>query len=256
MLSEETDATLAKDADLDGDGYVNFREQCMHPLLANYWSSMTRTSPKRTPFDTFEIPRTSLRGIGVRYPKRPSNRGDGLYMPNYLNKANFDGAKAVTSFNLGDPCPPPAGVVWGSPMGTDAGESAKQNFVSVLTDGTVVWSTLAAAERWTKPDKTDSDTDGMPDGWEGEHGLNPLLNDNVSGVLGDPDVWLPRDVALVAGARAVGILDDDVSVAAAHRALVERSEPWAPWRSYAVVHLWRAATQHAATTSSATRKDQ
>ncbi len=78
----------------------------------------------------------------------------------------------------------------------------------------------------------------------------------VMRVLGDPDVWLPRDVALVAGARAVGILDGDVSVAAAHRALVERSEQWAPWRSYAVVHLWRAATQHAATTSSATRKDQ
>lgn len=77
----------------------------------------------------------------------------------------------------------------------------------------------------------------------------------VMRVLGDPDVWLPRDVALVAGARAVGFLDGGVSVAAAHRALVERSEQWAPWRSYAVVHLWRAATQHAATTSSATRKD-
>ena len=40
------------DADFDSDGLVNFREQCMHPLLANYYSSMTRTDPP-TPFDTF-----------------------------------------------------------------------------------------------------------------------------------------------------------------------------------------------------------
>ncbi len=187
IVSEEDHETLAKDADLDGDGYVNFREQCMHPLLGNYWSSMTRTSPKRTPFDTFAIPRTVIRGIGVRYPQRGADRMDGLYMPNYLNKANFDGAMAVTSFNLSDPIPPPAGVIWGSPIGTDAGPSAKQNFVTVLSDGTVVWSVLPAADRWTKPNDADSDDDGMPDGWEGEHGLNPWGNDNVSGVLGDPD---------------------------------------------------------------------
>ena len=187
IVSEEDDATLAKDADLDSDGYANFREQCMHPLLGNYWATMTRTTPKKTPYDTFEIPRTVIRGIGVRYPKRGLDRMDGLYMPNYLNKANFDGAKALTRFNLSEPCPTPETVVWGSPMGSDAGESAKQHFVSVLADGTVVWAEVAAAERWTKPDDADSDDDGMPDGWEGEHGLNPWGNDNVSGVLGDPD---------------------------------------------------------------------
>ncbi|WP_454050379.1 DNA-3-methyladenine glycosylase 2 family protein [Cellulomonas sp. Marseille-Q8402] len=61
-------------------------------------------------------------------------------------------------------------------------------------------------------------------------------------VLGDPDAWLTGDVALVAGARAVGILDGDVPVAAAHRALAGRAAGWAPWRSYAAVHLWQAAS--------------
>lgn len=59
-------------------------------------------------------------------------------------------------------------------------------------------------------------------------------------VLGDPDAWLSGDVALVAGARAVGALDDDVPRAAAHRVLADRATFWAPWRSYAAMHLWRA----------------
>ena len=61
-------------------------------------------------------------------------------------------------------------------------------------------------------------------------------------VLGDPDAWLPGDVALVAGARAVGLLETGGASAAAHRALAGRASVWAPWRSYAVVHLWRAAS--------------
>ncbi|RMB61177.1 DNA-3-methyladenine glycosylase 2 family protein [Tessaracoccus antarcticus] len=67
-------------------------------------------------------------------------------------------------------------------------------------------------------------------------------------VLGDPDTWLPGDVALVAGARAAGILEVGVVKAAAHRALTERAAAWAPWRSHAVMHLWRAGTAPAHTT--------
>lgn len=61
-------------------------------------------------------------------------------------------------------------------------------------------------------------------------------------VLGDPDAWLPGDVALVAGARAVGLLGTEKTTSAAHHALAGRASGWAPWRSYAVVHLWRAAS--------------
>lgn len=60
-------------------------------------------------------------------------------------------------------------------------------------------------------------------------------------VLGDPDAWLPGDVALVAGAKVISILEPDVAKAAAHRALVQRATDWSPWRSYAAMHLWHAA---------------
>ncbi|WP_158376139.1 AlkA N-terminal domain-containing protein [Cellulosimicrobium cellulans] len=60
-------------------------------------------------------------------------------------------------------------------------------------------------------------------------------------VLGDPDAWLAGDVALVAGATAAGALDPGLPRAAAHRALEARAAAWSPWRSYAAMHLWRAA---------------
>jgi AraC family transcriptional regulator, regulatory protein of adaptative response / DNA-3-methyladenine glycosylase II len=54
-------------------------------------------------------------------------------------------------------------------------------------------------------------------------------------VLGDPDELLPDDLAVRRGARALGIASDpgDLSRHAGH---------WAPWRSYAALHLWRAGT--------------
>jgi AraC family transcriptional regulator of adaptative response / DNA-3-methyladenine glycosylase II len=61
-------------------------------------------------------------------------------------------------------------------------------------------------------------------------------------VLGDPDAWLSGDVALVAGARAVGVLGGEPSAPAAHRVLADRAGAWAPWRSYAAMHLWQAAS--------------
>ncbi|MDK1358994.1 Ada metal-binding domain-containing protein [Arthrobacter sp. zg-Y1219] len=64
-------------------------------------------------------------------------------------------------------------------------------------------------------------------------------------VLGDPDAWLVGDVALIAGAKATGLLDAGGSKAAAHRALAARAADWAPWRSYAAMHLWQAAAGRA-----------
>jgi len=48
-------------------------------------------------------------------------------------------------------------------------------------------------------------------------------------VLGDPDELLPGDLAVRRGATAVGIHD-----------LLDHATRWAPWRSYAALHLWRA----------------
>ena len=63
-------------------------------------------------------------------------------------------------------------------------------------------------------------------------------------VLRDPDAWLDGDVALLAGAAAAGVdhgLPADAPRAARSRALAAHAERWAPWRSYAAMHLWRAA---------------
>ena len=50
-------------------------------------------------------------------------------------------------------------------------------------------------------------------------------------VLGDPDELLPDDLAVRRGARALGIDD-----------LPRHATRWAPWRSYAALHLWGAAS--------------
>ncbi|MFT2816317.1 DNA-3-methyladenine glycosylase 2 family protein [Leifsonia sp. A12D58] len=70
-------------------------------------------------------------------------------------------------------------------------------------------------------------------------------------VLGDPDAWLHGDVALVAGAIAVGTLEPNLSKTGAHRTLAEKAAAWAPWRSYAALHLWQAAASGVTTTASA-----
>jgi AraC family transcriptional regulator of adaptative response / DNA-3-methyladenine glycosylase II len=54
-------------------------------------------------------------------------------------------------------------------------------------------------------------------------------------VLGSPDVLLTGDLALRQGAARLGLPSDA-------RELAERGARWAPWRSYAGMHLWRRAS--------------
>jgi AraC family transcriptional regulator of adaptative response / DNA-3-methyladenine glycosylase II len=54
--------------------------------------------------------------------------------------------------------------------------------------------------------------------------------------LGDPDAFLPTDLGVVLAARALGLGEG--------RALRERARQWAPYRAYAVQHLW-AVGDHA-----------
>ena len=66
-------------------------------------------------------------------------------------------------------------------------------------------------------------------------GIGPWTADYVRmRVLGDPDVLLPGDVALRAGAAASGLPGEA-------RELTAWAERTAPWRSYLSAHLWRAA---------------
>ena len=51
--------------------------------------------------------------------------------------------------------------------------------------------------------------------------------------LGNPDILLAGDLVVRRSAAALGLPADDPGLA-------RRGEGWAPWRSYATVHLWRA----------------
>ncbi|MFG2057653.1 DNA-3-methyladenine glycosylase 2 family protein [Micromonospora sp. NPDC048930] len=52
--------------------------------------------------------------------------------------------------------------------------------------------------------------------------------------LGDPDALLPTDLGVRRGAAALGLPDDP-------KTLNTYADRWRPWRSYAVIRLWRAA---------------
>ncbi|MFD1323489.1 DNA-3-methyladenine glycosylase family protein, partial [Micromonospora sonneratiae] len=53
--------------------------------------------------------------------------------------------------------------------------------------------------------------------------------------LGDPDAFLPTDLAVRAGAAALG-LPDTPTLLSGH------AENWRPWRSYAVIRLWSVSS--------------
>lgn len=61
--------------------------------------------------------------------------------------------------------------------------------------------------------------------------------------LPDRDAWLPGDVALIAGAKNLDILPQDLPTRAAHRELEAVSERWRPWRAYAAMRLWANAAR-------------
>jgi AraC family transcriptional regulator of adaptative response / DNA-3-methyladenine glycosylase II len=68
-------------------------------------------------------------------------------------------------------------------------------------------------------------------------GIGPWTADYILlRALGDPDVFLPTDVGVRHGLRALGA--DPTSAEALSRT-------WRPWRSYALMHLWACATSAA-----------
>jgi len=72
-------------------------------------------------------------------------------------------------------------------------------------------------------------------------GVGPWTAQYVSlRVLGDPDVLMTGDLVLRQGAAALGLPGDLA-------ALADRARGWSPFRSYAGMHLWRAAAFPAST---------
>jgi AraC family transcriptional regulator of adaptative response / DNA-3-methyladenine glycosylase II len=61
-------------------------------------------------------------------------------------------------------------------------------------------------------------------------GIGPWTADYVAmRALGDPDVFLPTDLAVKRVLAGLGITPE---------ATASTSETWRPWRSYALMHLW------------------
>ncbi len=72
-------------------------------------------------------------------------------------------------------------------------------------------------------------------------GVGPWTADYVAlRALGDPDVFLPTDLGVRKGAAALGIPDRPAD-------LSDRAQAWRPWRSYAVIRLWRHAAARIST---------
>jgi AraC family transcriptional regulator of adaptative response / DNA-3-methyladenine glycosylase II len=69
-------------------------------------------------------------------------------------------------------------------------------------------------------------------------GIGPWTADYIAmRALGDPDVFLATDVGARSGLRGLGVDESEVD---------RMVEDWRPWRSYALMHVWNAATDAAA----------
>ena len=65
-------------------------------------------------------------------------------------------------------------------------------------------------------------------------GIGPWTADYLAmRVLGNPDILLTSDLVVRQAAAHLGLATDE-------RGLAARGAAWAPWRSYATLHLWRA----------------
>ena len=63
-------------------------------------------------------------------------------------------------------------------------------------------------------------------------GIGPWTAEYVAmRALRDPDAFMPSDLGIIKAAQALGLPEGPKALAAA-------SEPWRPWRSYAMAHLW------------------
>lgn len=155
--------TYHYNTDADRDGLTNFREQCLHPLLAHAWGNPLATWPfgKGKFKDAAGEGSFYVEQIGTRYGSNGKQVSGRILegMPGYLQQAQFNkiGDKAFYYKNSYDGSGTPSPELAGLP-------------------GTVRWP--GPKSYWTSPRPVigaeDYDGDGLPDGWEVEHGLNPL----------------------------------------------------------------------------------
>ena len=202
------------DSDPDKDGLSNHREQCMHPLLSYGW--VPGPPWPTVPFDygPCALAQKEVTSAGRRF-KEPGRGGCLHGTVGYLQQAQYS--------------------KWGDSARYFVVDYSKTNWLATISNsvkvgaspanpklqsfpGSITWP--AAASYWTEPRPQinvrgwDTDGDLLPDGWEADHGLNPLtgmsafdlgaeededdglvgvglvssaVTLNPSGTLGDPD---------------------------------------------------------------------
>ena len=197
-------------SDPDKDGLTNFREQCLHPLLTYGWGNPLAIWPFMSSKCVLEQKEVTSAGLRFRQP----SRGGCLHgTPGYLQQAKYSQwGDSVRYFTVDYTKADWTGSV---KVASSPGSPDLQSL-----PGRIAWP--SAASYWTEPrpnlvvryDGWDTDKDGLIDGWEVEHGLNPktgmaafdLAEDededdsgtllgivdlpveiNPSGALGDPD---------------------------------------------------------------------
>ncbi len=81
--------------------------------------------------------------------------------------------------------------------------------IDIDSDGDCLVDSLETLYLFTDPGNPDSDDDGLPDGWECWHGLNPLSEEGDEGACGDPDHdGIPNTEELVFGTHPL-LTDSD-----------------------------------------------
>ena len=157
-------------SDPDADGLVNHREQCLHPLLSFGWVSGPPYPPMPFAYAGCPIGQKEVTCAGLRY-REPARGGCLMGTPGYLQQAQYAKWGDVARYFK---------VTYkaGWTTGDVKVAASPANLLLQALPGTIHWP--AAASYWTDPRPQvnlrawDTDGDYLPDGWEVEHGLNPL----------------------------------------------------------------------------------
>jgi hypothetical protein len=176
IVAETEDSDTHWSVDADKDGLVTFREQCLHPLLSYGWervsyvtNGLNKQGLPSWPYDKLtykqvygdDAPKANT--IGWRYSSTRILNGT----PGYLMAARYSKAGDSQRYykldkdgnaTLAELVPGTPGVegtfFWAEPKS--------------------YWTCPKKDSRETYPGPADCDGDGLADGWEVEHGLNPL----------------------------------------------------------------------------------
>jgi AraC family transcriptional regulator of adaptative response / DNA-3-methyladenine glycosylase II len=146
------------------------------------------------------------------------------------------GARTVTARlvqALGEPLPEPVGELTHVFPTADALAAVDPaSFPMPRSRGRALARLAAAIDSGEVDLDTGADRDRARAGLLAVEGIGPWTADYVAmRALGDPDVFLAGDLGARHALGALG-LPADVRAAAAH------ASRWAPWRSYATLHLW------------------